>query len=33
MGVNGETISEWLVKNNYALVYDGGTKQDWGKYL
>ena len=28
-----ETVSEWLVKNNYAFEYDGGTKQDWSVYL
>jgi endonuclease YncB( thermonuclease family) len=32
-GVKGETISDWLIKNKYALVYDGGTKKDWGEYL
>ncbi len=28
-----ETVSEWLVKNNYAFEYHGGTKQDWSVYL
>ena len=23
----GELISEWLIKNNYAFRYDGGTKK------
>ena len=22
-------VNEWLVENNYAVVYDGGTKQKW----
>lgn len=26
-------ISEWLISNNYAFSYDGGTKKDWGEYL
>lgn len=28
-----ENISQWLVKNNYAFAYDGGTKKHWGPYL
>ena len=28
-----ETISDWLVNNNYAFAYDGGTKKKWGPYL
>ena len=28
-----ETISDWLVNNNYAFTYDGGTKKKWGPYL
>lgn len=28
-----ETVSEWLIKNNYAYKYDGGTKKDWGELL
>ena len=28
-----ETVSEWLIKNNYAFKYDGGTKKDWGEFL
>ncbi len=31
--VDGEKISEWLIKNNYAFRYDGGTKRDWGEHL
>ena len=26
-------ISEWLINNNYAFAYDGGTKKKWGPYL
>lgn len=28
-----ETVSEWLIKNNYAYKYDGGKKKDWGELL
>ena len=31
--LDSEKISEWLIKNNYAFKYDGGTKKDWGEYL
>ena len=31
--VEKEKISGWLIKNNYAFEYDGGTKKDWGEYL
>ncbi len=24
-----EMLSEWLIKNNYAYAYDGGTKKSW----
>lgn len=26
-------ISKWLIDNNYAFAYDGGTKKKWGPYL
>ena len=26
-------ISGWLINNNYAFAYDGGTKKKWGPYL
>lgn len=28
-----EKISEWLINNKYAFVYNGGTKKKWGPYL
>ena len=28
-----ENINEWLVKNDYAFEYDGGTKKSWEDYL
>ena len=27
------SINDWLIENKYAFPYDGGKKQDWGKYL
>lgn len=27
------SINNWLIENNYAFAYDGGTKKDWGEYL
>ncbi len=26
-------LSEWLIENNYAFRYDGGTRKSWGEYL
>ena len=31
--IDGENISDWLIKNEYAFKYDGGTKKLWGPYL
>jgi micrococcal nuclease len=28
-----ETIKNWLINNNYAFAYDGGTKKKWKVYL
>ena len=28
-----ETIKDWLINNNYAFAYDGGTKKKWKVYL
>jgi len=28
-----EKISEWLINNKYAFIYDGGTKKKWGPHL
>lgn len=27
------TINQWLIDNEYAFAYDGGTKQSWKEYL
>tara|TARA_B100001142_G_scaffold144962_1_gene145903 strand:- start:7817 stop:8251 length:435 start_codon:yes stop_codon:yes gene_type:complete len=27
------SINQWLIDNDYAFKYDGGTKKDWGEYL
>tara|TARA_Y100000389_G_C17471074_1_gene530979 strand:+ start:9188 stop:9622 length:435 start_codon:yes stop_codon:yes gene_type:complete len=27
------SVNQWLIDNDYALKYDGGTKKDWGEYL
>jgi micrococcal nuclease len=31
--VGEENICEWLVKNEYAFEYDGGTKKSWKTFL
>mgnify|MGYP000326968482 CR=1 FL=1 len=28
-----ESIRDWLINNNYAFAYDGGTKKKWKVYL
>ena len=30
---NVQSINEWLIENNYAFYYDGGTKSDWSIFL
>ena len=30
---DGCIINDWLIKNDYAFQYDGGTKQSWSDYL
>jgi micrococcal nuclease len=27
------TVNKWLIDNNYAFKYDGGTKENWEEYL
>ena len=27
------SINNWMIQNNYAFYYDGGTKSDWGAFL
>jgi len=31
--LNDININQWLIDNNYAFSYDGGTKQSWEEYL
>lgn len=33
--IEGETctVNDWLIKNDYAFAYDGGTKRSWDTYL
>lgn len=28
-----QNMNQWLIDNNYAFAYDGGTKRDWEEYL
>ena len=28
-----ESVNQWLIDNNYAFEYDGGTKKKWEEYL
>ena len=30
---DGFIINDWLIQNDYAFQYDGGTKQSWSDYL
>ena len=27
------SVNDWLINNNYAFKYDGGTKESWSDYL
>lgn len=27
------TVNQWLINNEYAFKYDGGTKQSWSEFL
>lgn len=31
--IENDNVNEWLIKNDYAFAYDGGTKKSWGEYL
>ena len=31
--IENKLISEWLIANDYAFEYDGGTKKSWETYL
>ena len=30
---NVKSVNDWLIENNYAFYYDGGTKNDWSIFL
>jgi len=30
---NVKSVNDWLIDNNYAFYYDGGTKNDWSIFL
>ena len=27
------TVNQWLINNDYAFAYDGGTKRSWSEHL
>ena len=31
--IDNELVSDWLINNNYAFRYDGGTKKSWSEHL
>ena len=31
--IDNTSITKWLIDNNYAFSYDGGTKKRWAEYL
>ena len=31
--IDNTSITKWLIENNYAFSYDGGTKKSWAEYL
>ena len=31
--IDNECVNQWLIDNDYAFAYDGGTKQSWEEYL
>ena len=31
--IDNTSITKWLIDNNYAFSYDGGTKKSWAEYL
>ena len=31
--IEDESINQWLIDNNYAFEYDGGTKKNWQTHL
>jgi endonuclease YncB( thermonuclease family) len=31
--IDGENVNQWLIDNDYAFAYDGGTKRSWEEYL
>ena len=31
--IEDECVNQWLIDNEYAFEYDGGTKKDWEEFL
>lgn len=31
--IEDESVNQWLIDNEYAFEYDGGTKKDWEEFL
>tara|TARA_B100001248_G_C27374210_1_gene453292 strand:- start:1278 stop:1769 length:492 start_codon:yes stop_codon:yes gene_type:complete len=31
--IENESVNQWLIDNEYAFEYDGGTKKNWEKFL
>ena len=31
--IKDESVNQWLIDNEYAFEYDGGTKKDWEEFL
>ena len=31
--MDGVNVNQWLIDNDYAFAYDGGTKRSWEEYL
>ena len=31
--IENESVNQWLIDNEYAFEYDGGTKKDWEEFL
>jgi len=31
--LDDQNMNQWLIDNDYAFAYDGGTKRDWEEYL
>ena len=31
--IDGVNVNQWLIDNEYAFAYDGGTKRSWEEHL